>query len=54
MGHTFGYEWLLHKAIVQQSLVYRIYFANMAGFVARTKYYAVWCLAYATSLLVSV
>ncbi|GAA6007872.1 hypothetical protein JCM11491_006519 [Sporobolomyces phaffii] len=45
-GGQFGMDKLLEgKFVAQRSLVQRIGFMNLAGFVARTKYYAVWCMA---------
>ncbi|GAA5846641.1 hypothetical protein JCM5353_000744 [Sporobolomyces roseus] len=45
-GGQYGMEKLLEgKFVAQRSLLHRIGFMNLAGFVARTKYYAVWCMA---------
>ncbi|GAA5895204.1 lysophospholipid acyltransferase [Sporobolomyces salmoneus] len=45
-GGQFGMDRLLEgKFVAKRSLLQRIGFMNLAGFVARTKYYAVWCMA---------
>ncbi|GAA5870751.1 hypothetical protein JCM16303_001576 [Sporobolomyces ruberrimus] len=45
-GGQYGMDKLLEgKFVAQRSLLERIGFMNLAGFVARTKYYAVWCMA---------
>ncbi|GAA5924596.1 lysophospholipid acyltransferase [Sporobolomyces koalae] len=45
-GGPYGMDKLLQdKFVAQRNLLHRIGFMNLAGFVARTKYYAVWCMA---------
>ncbi|GAA6063886.1 hypothetical protein JCM10212_001368 [Sporobolomyces blumeae] len=45
-GSAYGMDKLLEPTFVgKKGLVERILFMNVAGFVARTKYYAVWCMA---------
>ncbi|GAA5976711.1 hypothetical protein JCM5350_006728 [Sporobolomyces pararoseus] len=45
-GGQYGMDKLLEgKFVAQRNLLQRIGFMNLAGFVARTKYYAVWCMA---------
>jgi len=51
-GWQFGFHQLLEPGFVaSNSLPRRIGFMNVAGFVARTKYYGVWCIAEAALIL---
>ncbi|GAA5952711.1 hypothetical protein JCM21900_000412 [Sporobolomyces salmonicolor] len=50
-GYQYGMERLLEsKFVKERNLWQRLLFMNMAGVVARTKYYAVWCIAEAACI----
>ncbi|KAH7105600.1 endoplasmic reticulum protein [Auriculariales sp. MPI-PUGE-AT-0066] len=54
IGPLYNYDLMLAPSIAQQSLWYRIFFMQAAGFSARTKYYAAWKICEGACILTGV